>query len=339
MAMAALFLVVLTGAGAWAFLGQQKTKKARLAVLAEQVEQENRLLEQKLEEETAARRRLEETTRQAQARLAAVAEAQRRADSQVKNSETQKRTTRNEHETESPKKPGPPPTPTTSTNGFVSMFNGLDLDGWSGNTNYWSVKDGYITAQSGDEAPKQRHLLVWQKGSISDFEMHFSYRFRVLRGNRQPNGGVNYRLTGETNLVCYQFDLVTGAKDVGSVSDDRKRARLAGYGESVVATASGTNKVQLLAQVGDTNKIHSIRPEDWNRCVIIAKGNRVTHYINGIMVADVTDENKRRHTQGLVALELYTRNTNNPSTFLQFRDLKLRKSSSGNSGLASASAR
>jgi hypothetical protein len=177
---------------------------------------------------------------------------------------------------------------------------------------------------------------VWDKGSVSDFEMHFSYRFRLLRGNRDPNGGVNYRLTGETNLTCYQFDLVNRTRDVGSVSDDRKRNRLAGYGESVIATSS-TSKTELLEQIGETNKINGIKPEDWNKCVIIAKGTRLTHYINGIMVADVTDESKsRRHSQGLITLELYTRNTNNCATFLQFNDLSIKKHSSGTSPIASS---
>jgi hypothetical protein len=92
----------------------------------------------------------------------------------------------------------------------------------------------------------------------------------------------------------------------------------------------------LLEQVGDTNKLNAVRPEDWNKCVIIAKGNRVTHYINGTMVGDVTDENQRRHTRGLIALELYTRNTNNAATFLQFDDLKLKKPSGSSTSVASS---
>jgi hypothetical protein len=60
--------------------------------------------------------------------------------------------------------------------------------------------------------------------------------------------------------------------------------------------------------------------------VIIAKGNRLTHYINGLLVADVTDESRsKRHTNGAIALELYTRNTNNGATFLQFSDLKIKR--------------
>jgi len=56
------------------------------------------------------------------------------------------------------------------------------------------------------------------------------------------------------------------------------------------------------------------------------------------MVGDVTDENQRRHTRGLIALELYTRNTNNAATFLQFDDLKLKKPSGSSTSVTSSTA-
>jgi hypothetical protein len=115
------------------------------------------------------------------------------------------------------------------------------------------------------------------------------------------------------------------------VNDDRRRARLAGYGDAVTATSS--NKHEVVATLGDTNNLSSIKPEDWNKCVIIAKGNHLTHYINGELVADVTDiSNSKRHTKGGIALELYTRHTNNCATFLQFTDLKLKPLDGAKSG-------
>lgn len=340
LAIAAALAVLAGGAGAWFFAMEQKKGAARIAEVAakeareREVAEKQRLeAERKLQAETAARLKSEAEARKAQSTLASVTEEKRRAEAEAK-ARAEKEALAKAAELQ-PKKPTAPPVPSTTTNGFVSMFNGKDLTDWSGDSQFWSVKDGFITAQSKADDAKQRYLLVWQKGSMSDFEMHFSYRFRLLRGNKSPNGGVNYRLTGETNLTCYQFDLVTNNRDLGSVTDDRKRYRLAGYGESAVAPNSGP-KSEVLEQIGDTNKISSIKPEDWNKCVIIAKGNRLTHYVNGIMVADLTDDAKsKRHTQGLITLELYTRNTNNCSTFLQFNDLKIKKLS-GSSSFASA---
>lgn len=333
-AIAAIVFLLLSLGGVWGFfeIQKQEKEKQRIAAAAAEAarqrteaEQVARDAEARLKSEVAARKKSEEDARKAreQARLA---EEKRRADAEAQ--------ARRERELAAaqaraaaapePKQYTPPPMPSETTNGFVAMFNGEDLTDWSGDTNYWSVKDGFITAQAKVEEPKVRHLLAWEKGSVSDFEMHFAYRFRVLRGNKSPNGGVNYRMNGTTNITCYQFDLVTNPKDNGAVSDDRKRNRLAGYGDSVIGTS--TNKYPLLATLGDTNKLNSVRPEDWNKCVIIAKGNRLTHYINGVLVADVTDESKsKRHTSGGIALELYTRNTNNASTFLQFSDLKIKR--------------
>ncbi len=32
--------------------------------------------------------------------------------------------------------------------GFVSLFNGQDLSGWSGDTTLWSVEDGAVTGKT-----------------------------------------------------------------------------------------------------------------------------------------------------------------------------------------------
>jgi serine/threonine protein kinase len=333
-ALAAVFFLLLSLGGTWGFFHYQKQQKEnqRMAAAAleearqrEQAEENTRQAEEKLKQETAARKKSEEETRKAR-EAARLAEERRRteAEAQTRRERELAATQKAAAEPEA-KKFVPPPEPSATTNGgFVSMFNGRDLTDWSGNTNHWSVRDGFITAQSKADDAKERHLLTWQKGPATDFEMHFSYRFRVLRGNKTPNGGVNYRLTGSTNPVCYQFDLVTNPKDNGSLADDRRRARIAGYGDAVTATSS--NKHELLATLGDTNKLNAVKSEDWNRCVIIAQGNRLTHYINGLLVADVIDESKsKRHTNGAIALELYTRNTNNCATFLQFNDLKIKR--------------
>jgi hypothetical protein len=345
LAFAAVLFLLLSLAGVFGFFQMQKQEKEKQRIAAaaaeetrqrEAAEQNARLAEEKLKQETAARkksddeaRRAKEAARLAEERRKTEAEATARREREL--AAAQKKAAEPE-----PKKFVPPPVP--STNGeFVAMFNGRDLTDWSGDPKYWSVKDGFITAQAGVVEPRDRFLLTWQKGPVSDFEMHFSYRFRVLRGNKSPNGGVNYRLNGTTNTTAYQFEIVTNPRDNGSVQDDRKRNRLGGYGDSTEATS--TNKYPVLATLGDTNKLHAIKPEDWNRCVIIAQGNRLTHYINGLLVADVTDVSKsRRHTNGLVALELYTRNTNNASTFLQFSDLKIKRTEPAAKGPGLASA-
>lgn len=331
-AMAAVLFLLLSLAGVFGFfqLQKQEKEKQRLALVSaeetrqrELAEQNAKLAEEKLKQETAARKKSDDEARKAK-EAARLAEERRRTEAEAVAKRDRDLAAAQKKALEPEVKPFVPP-PAPSTNGeFVAMFNGRDLTDWSGDSKYWSVKDGFITAQSGASEPRERFLLTWQKGNAGDFELHFSYRFRVLRGNKSPNGGVNYRMNGTTNITGYQFDLVTNPRDNGSVQDDRKRNRLAGYGDAAEGTSS--NKHPVLVTLGDTNKLNAIKHEDWNRCVIIAQSNRLTHYINGLLVADVTDVSKsRRHTNGAIALELYTRNTNNASTFLQFGDLKIKR--------------
>mgnify|MGYP003327852569 CR=1 FL=1 len=43
--------------------------------------------------------------------------------------------------------------------GFKPIFNGKDLDGWDGNPDFWSVKDGAITGQT-TNALSYTHLTL-----------------------------------------------------------------------------------------------------------------------------------------------------------------------------------
>jgi hypothetical protein len=339
------------GAGTWFVLHRQSEDKSRIASVAadearkrEMAEKEKQEIERRLEQERIARLKSE-----AEARIAretaerAAAEARSRAEEEAL-ARMQPGGDKNAASSQAAppsSRPGPPPLPIpTSTEGYFSMFNGRDLSEWSGDPNIWSVKDGCITAIAKGNEPKERYYLTWQKGSVADFEIHFSWRFRIMRGNKSPNGGVNYRMRKDGEFATYQFDLQTDAREVGAVNDDKRRYRLAGLGESGVAPSGGSTRLDFLQQLGDPKRVEDLVHEDWNRGVIIARGNRLTHYINNHLVADVTDESRsRRLSSGLIALELYTRNTNNCATFLQFKDLKIKlfdSNSSGDAKLASA---
>ena len=66
---------------------------------------------------------------------------------------------------------------TANAQEFQSLFNGKDLSGWAGKTEFWSVKDGAIFGQTTKDKPtKGNTFLVWQEGEVvcvlgSDLEM------------------------------------------------------------------------------------------------------------------------------------------------------------------------
>ena len=58
------------------------------------------------------------------------------------------------------------------------IFDGKSLDGWKAlDMNYWSVKDGAITATSSDKNPcTKNQFLVWQGGEIGNFVLKLKFR-------------------------------------------------------------------------------------------------------------------------------------------------------------------
>ncbi len=71
--------------------------------------------------------------------------------------------------------------------GWVSLFDGKTLAGWSGDNN-WKVEDGAIVVEPSCEHPTGTIYLVWQGGEVADFELKMQ-----MKGTGQINGGVQYR--------------------------------------------------------------------------------------------------------------------------------------------------
>jgi type 1 glutamine amidotransferase len=186
--------------------------------------------------------------------------------------------------------------------GFKSLFNGKDLSGWDGDPKFWSVKKGVITGQTTPENPlKQNTFLIWKGGTVDDFELRLSYR--IVGGN----SGVQYRSEDLGNWVVggYQADLEAGKTYTGILYEERRRGILAQRGQKTVIDPNG--KVNVVGSVGNSDEIQaSIKNEDWNDYLVIAKGNHLIHMINGRVTVDVTDEQaEKRSMSGILALQLH----------------------------------
>ena len=80
------------------------------------------------------------------------------------------------------------PPPAAAKPGFVRIFDGKTLNGWSGRTDLWSVRDGTISGETKPENPiKNNTFLVWTAGTVDNFELRLKYR--ILNGN----SGIQYR--------------------------------------------------------------------------------------------------------------------------------------------------
>ena len=205
--------------------------------------------------------------------------------------------------------------------GFTSLFNGKNLNGWDGNPKFWSVRDGAITGQTTKENPtKGNTFIIWRDGKVDDFELRLQYK--IINGN----SGIQYRSKELGNWVVggYQGDFEAGKTYSGILYEERGRGILAQRGQMTSVVRNGDkHKVEVLGSLGASEDIQSqIKNEDWNDYKIIAVENRFVHVINGRVTAIVLDEDKEKQVgSGILALQLHA----GPPMTVQFRDIKIKK--------------
>lgn len=214
---------------------------------------------------------------------------------------------------------GGPPVP-DNYDGFVSLFDGRTLDGWSGDPMFWSVKDGALRAESTKDkvvggAIPGNTFLIW-KGKVRDFELKVDYRFV---GNGNSGVQIRSRMSGPQGGVerpwgvsGYQLDMVTaGGPGSGVFYTEGGGFGLTPQGMAMRAFERPDRTVQMrtIGNLG-TGADAAIKPgPEWNTYHIIAHNNLIVAFINGRMVAMLVDDNRSgpQYAQdGLLALQMHS---------------------------------
>lgn len=212
--------------------------------------------------------------------------------------------------------------PVIAQDGFVRLDNGKDLSGWKGDLEFWSVQDGALTAKTTLDSrltkEKYNTFLVWQGGQPADFELKVQYK--IVGGN----SGVQYRsrVTDDAKLIVsgYQADIDSSPKYSGMNYEERARAILAQRGEKVTIGADGKKAVE---KFGSAEELQTkVKNEDWNEYRIVAKGNHLQHFINGVLMSEVIDNQKdKAATSGVIALQAHA----GFAMTVQFKDIQLKE--------------
>lgn len=211
---------------------------------------------------------------------------------------------------------------------FRPLFNGTDLAGWKGDLSFWSVRDGAITGQTTPEHPTPGNtFLVWQGGDVKNFELRATFRLVPNNERKYANSGIQYRsrvVDPATWVVAgYQADMDGEGKYVGMLYEEKGRGILAKPGEQIrISSEEGKHKIEITGATAPAAEVSaSNRPGDWNDYVIVAEGNRLRHFINGVLTADVTDLDEAHAAKtGVLALQLHA---GQPMT-IQFKNLRLK---------------
>jgi hypothetical protein len=206
-----------------------------------------------------------------------------------------------------------------SEDGFTAIFNGTDLSGWEGDSQFWSVRDGAITGEcTPEKQPKHNTFCIWRDGEVDDFEL--KARFKIVGGN----SGIQFRSQEHEDFVMsgYQADMDGNNDWTGANYEERGRGLLAKAGEKTAIAADG--KITVVGPVGDRAAIiTAIHKDDWNDYDILAEGNHVVERINGVVSCEFTDDQlDKRAMQGLLGLQMHA---GFPHFVVQFKDLKLKR--------------
>jgi hypothetical protein len=203
----------------------------------------------------------------------------------------------------------------------IVLFNGKDLTGWEGQSGLWTVENGVIVGLTTKEKPtKGNTFLFWRGGEMEDGELTFSVRLVDTKNN----SGIMYRGKELPNFVSsgYQCDVNAGAENMAKLYDEKGRGRVCMAGEAVVWDKSDDGKYGKKENkpVCTPEQLKAAQRNDWNEIRIVAKGNHVEHYLNGVKILDFTDnEEEKRSKKGVIALQIHA----GAPMRVEFKDLLL----------------
>jgi hypothetical protein len=205
--------------------------------------------------------------------------------------------------------------------GFVQMFDGKTLNGWEGDSTFWRMEDGILVGELTASTPiKTNSFLIWRDGVTADFELKTDFRITP-----DGNSGINYRSEEMPGipfaLKGYQADIDGKNTYTGLNYEERGRTFLARRSEKVIIETS--KKPELLEHIStDDSLLSKIKTGDWNEYYLIAKGNHLQHYINGVLMSDVTDNDTvNRKFSGLLGLQVHV----GPPMKVEYRNLRIKQ--------------
>lgn len=210
--------------------------------------------------------------------------------------------------------------------GFTTIFDGKTLTGWECDTSYWRVENGSIVGEiTPDKLLKSNTFIIWKSGELDDFELKLEYRI-----TKDGNSGINYRSVRVTEvpyaLKGYQADIDGMNRYTGQNYEERGRTTLAYRGQTTKVNAGDAVKnnawvnTEVIKSQNRDSLRQFIKPE-WNEIHIIAKGNRLQHFVNGVLMSDVTDNDPvNRKSKGLLGMQVHV----GPPMKVEYRNIRIK---------------
>lgn len=215
------------------------------------------------------------------------------------------------------------------------IFDGKTLEGWEYDPVYWRVENGTLVGEVTPSTLLSRNTFIIKKGLLlSDFELKVEYRI-----SSRGNSGINY-CSGKIDSLPYamrgyQADINGQNNYTGQNYEERGRTTLAYQGQKVTVNAADEGaplknniannawtKRTVNGTLGNTDSLRKQINADWNECHLVIKGNRLLHYINGILMSDVTDNDPvNRKLSGSIGVQVHV----GPPMKIEYRNFRVKK--------------
>ena len=168
--------------------------------------------------------------------------------------------------------------------GFVPLFNGEDLTGWSGDSKLWSVRDGVIVGSTEGVPPIEANTFLSTEKAYGDFILLIKVKLR------NHNSGIQFRSTQKPDHVVtgYQAD-VAEQKYFGMLYREK---------------AGGFMPYWKALPQEERTAIHAAAKQgDWNAFEITCQGDRIKMVLNGKTTCDITHPEGEK--EGVIGLQLH----------------------------------
>ncbi len=199
--------------------------------------------------------------------------------------------------------------------GYQDLLSGNLQRNWSGNFDYWTLKDGILKGTT-DGSLKANSFLSWKGSTIQNFDM--KVKVRISKGG---NSGIQYRGKSRPEIGLdvvsgYQCDIVANIpKYNGMLYEERGRRILSHTGEKVTIDEEGQPWVTEMMPVKE------FTPGEWHEYRVRVLGNHHQHWIDGYKTADLLDfDENGRALEGILAIQVHV----GPPMTVEFKDFKIK---------------
>lgn len=190
--------------------------------------------------------------------------------------------------------------PLPEEEGWISLFNGKNLDGWqqiNGAAKY-EVEDGTILGATAKGSPNS--FLCTEK-HYSDFELDFE-----VKVDPRLNSGVQFRSNSfkeyrNGRVHGYQVEIATN--NPGRIYDEARRGR-------------------WLDEETDPKKARkAFKVNEWNKYRVLCVGDSMKTWLNGVPIADISDSTTRK---GFIGLQVHSFGGDPPAQ-VRWRNIRIQE--------------